>query len=53
MWIREQTSIPSTSPTYFRDVVREAIRDLDAQYEAGEIPYPSYYQRMRALRRML
>ena len=53
MWIREHAPIPATSPTYFRDVVREAIRDLDAQYEAGEIPYPSYYQRRHALERML
>lgn len=53
MWIREQSFIPSTSPNYFRDVVREAIRDLDAQYEAGELEYPSYYQRRHALERML
>lgn len=53
MLVREQSFIPVTSPTYFRDVVREAIRDLDAQYEAGEVAYESYYQRRRALRRML
>lgn len=53
MWIRELSFIPKSSPTYFRAVVREAIQDLDAQYEAGELEYPSYYQRRHALERML
>lgn len=53
MRIREQSSIPPTSPTYFRDMVREAIRDLEAEYRAGEVEHDAYWHRMHALRRML
>lgn len=37
----------------FRKAAREALRDLVAQYEAGEISYPSYDQHRHALERML
>lgn len=53
MRIREQSSIPPTSPTYFRDMVLEAIRNLEAEYQAGEVDHAAYWHRMHALKRML
>jgi len=53
MRIREQAPIPTTSPNYFRDMVLQAIRDLDAEYQAGEVEHASYYHRRHALERML
>lgn len=53
VWIREQSSIVTSSPSYFRDMVKEAIRDLEAEYRSGEIEAFAYYQRTRALGRML
>lgn len=53
MRIREQSSIVPTSSGYFRDVVLEAIRDLDAEYQAGEIEHAANYHRVHALKRML
>lgn len=53
MQIREQTSIPPTAPSYFRAMVQEAIRELDADYQAGEVDHASYYHRRHALERML
>lgn len=53
MRIREQSSILPTSPSYFRDMVLAAIRDLEAEYQAGEVESFSYEQRLRALKRML
>lgn len=50
---RTQPTIPPTSPKYFRGMVLQAIRDLEAVYAAGEIEYDSYHHRLRALERML
>lgn len=53
MRIREQSSIVPPSPSYFRDMVLEAIRNLDAEHRAGEVDHDAYWHRMHALKRML
>lgn len=53
MRIRDQSSILPSSPTYFRDMILEAIRDLEAEYQAGEVEHDAYWHRMHALKRML
>ena len=53
VWIREQSSIVPTSANYFRDMVLEAMRDLEAELHAGEVDHAAYYFRMHSLKRML
>jgi len=53
MQFREQAFIVESSPTYFRDMVLAAIRELEADYQAGEVDYASYFHRMHAMERML
>jgi len=51
MRITERTR--PTTPGYFEQMVLEAIADVEAGYEQGLIDHFSYYQRSRALKRML
>lgn len=53
MRIRESVPVVPTSRTYFREMVMEARRDLEADYQTCEIGHDDYYFRMHSLKRML